>query len=490
MKTFAEISKTAQDRMDSVASVLTGLGTRSDKARSYQVKAAPDFPDEWLEELYDGSGLCAKLVDKFVQEMFREGFELLPTTGKEGGRSEDDEAEAVEVGRQIKQALKDHGFIQGLREGERKARLFGGAVMWPQVTAPGELYEPLDFDSVTGLEGNRVIDARYVRPYELYTEGPKIGDVATYQIRPETKRTGAKNAAHQPSVVIHETRLIKFMGLPSVSSFKNERPGWGKSVLEKYWHEIVDYLSTWLAITHLTQDSAQAVIYIKGLYDILSTADGESKLINRLSFANIQRSITRMFLMESEEKFERHQHQMNGLEKIAESQGHRVAMVADMPNMVLFGKGPTGLQNDGGAEMKNWSSTVAAFQEEKIEPKVQTCIKILQAAKLAPVTESVEVRFNSILVMTPSEKAEIRAKNASANASEITSQVLLPEEVALSQYHPSGYSSDISIRRDIRKRALDVAAENMVDRMTQMAEGDEEEAEGGADGGDATSGQE
>lgn len=452
-----DVMDSINDRMDSFVSSLTGLGSRSDKARSYVIARATDLDDEDLEELYDGNAFAAKIVDKYVEEMFREGFEVVIDT--------EDDAEGLEMGRMVKNALYETGLVDGVREGVWGARFAGGAVLWPQVNdGSSDLAEPLNEGTMFSFEGLRTTDARYVtieKTYDDPSEG-NFGSVSHYRIQDDSHNRRGKNATAEQDVVIHESRLIVFHGYRSVSRNKQWRPGWGKSVLERVLDELMDFSSAWMAISHLIQDSAQTVAYIKGLFGFMKSASGQKTILKRMSLTNIQRSVSRLVMMDSEERFERQTHNMTDLDEIAREFGVRLSGATDMPLELLLGVKVAGIGDNGESQEKLWQNTVKAKQEQ-IARHLIRCIRILNKTGVVNIPEdaSIDIKFNPLEQPSETEKADIRLKTAQANQIDIGSEVLLPEEAALSTYRVGGFSTEIQIDHNVRRKVLDEAIKAM-----------------------------
>src|ERR1035437_4022501 len=89
----------ASVRADSWINCATGLGTWQDKTQYSSFAPVRRLFDSELTNLFSGSAMCAKVVEKRVKEMYRRGYEIESATpkGERGGKPAVKASEADEL---------------------------------------------------------------------------------------------------------------------------------------------------------------------------------------------------------------------------------------------------------------------------------------------------------------------------------------------------------------------------------------------------------
>jgi hypothetical protein len=118
-----------------------------------------------------------------------------------------------------------------------------------------------------------------------------------------------------------------------------------------------------------------------------------------------------------------------------------------MPQTLLYGDAPGGLNTDGAAGQQHWERTCAGRWDEALYPALSDLYRLLFAAQRGPfkgkAPDSWDIVRNPIYVPTAIETATIRKTNAEADAAYVTALVLTPEHVARSRFRETGYGDDI-----------------------------------------------
>lgn len=147
--------------------------------------------DDQLSGLYYGNDIAKLIVDAYVDEAFRVGYEL--SIPEDSDNSQKDELDVWKPA--IDQAVQDL-----LRWG----RLFGGAAIYLDVDDGENLEEPLDVDKIKSINSLRVFDRRYVWPLG-YDSDPTSPN---YWL-PEFYGFGGSLAGAITSPRVHHTRLLR-----------------------------------------------------------------------------------------------------------------------------------------------------------------------------------------------------------------------------------------------------------------------------------------
>jgi hypothetical protein len=234
----------------------TGLGTARDKTIQGVFLGYSPTDMGTLSSLYHGDDLSARIIDIPGDEMMRRPFKV--TVGNEGA----DKWLASE----FKRLLARGALLDGLRWG----RLFGGA--WCIVGAEDGLpaSEPFQAERANGVDWLRVVDRRFMWPITYYQQGPKMGTPSRYVV----SQTYAGVA--QGSYLIHESRMIKFGGVPTGIRERNLNASYDYSVLDRCWPQLRLFSTLWKGVELLITEGPQAVYKVKGLANKMMAGQGDA----------------------------------------------------------------------------------------------------------------------------------------------------------------------------------------------------------------------
>lgn len=429
MGLFARLAKVFQTeppvtRKDSWENPTTGSGTARDKVMAGAFYPGYLLTDVELDALYYHNALAAKKVDKLVDATFRAGFKL------EG----DNEENALEKWCKSK-------AVPILKHADKLARCYGGSAIW---VGTGE-------DPKTPLNELRipnffmVIDRRHLAVHEYYSDAksPKFGQPMTYQM---------SDPLGGFSVIIHETRLLRFDGIEVDRRTRHLLKGWSYSVLQRPYDELRAAGQSFQALDNLLVDASQAVYKIKDLHMKLAT--DKENIHTRLQLLDAQRFSGKGIAIDADsEDFERKQTPFSGLADLSDRVMIRVAAAFDMPVSELFGDQPSGLQATGEADQASWHNSIREHAEY-LQNHV-TIMARLGAMLLGMNPDDVEVTWNNPAQPTAKEQADQEKIQAERDKIYLDSGVWLPEEVAIARVGSGGVEIDV----DARKAALELSLE-------------------------------
>ncbi len=157
---------------------------------------------------------------------------------------------------------------------------------------------------------------------------------------------------------------------------------------------------------------------------------------------------------------------MGGLPEMVDRSWQRLASAARMPLTVLMGMSPAGMNATGESDTRHWYDQVKSYQEHALRPRLLRLVRcIARGLQLDPLAW--DVCFPSLWQTTEKENAELRKLVAETDAMYIDKGVLLPEEVALSRFGASGYSTETHVDLEAREAMLKAETEKAVDKATK-----------------------
>lgn len=445
-------------RADAWQNWQTGIGTPGDKTTAGRFFPVLRLFDSELRDLYNGSDLAAKIVEKRPKEMLRRGFKLKADEVKESD-VKDLREHATEVLR-----LEDQ-----LLEAAIWGRLFGGDLLLLGCDDGGFPWEPLDEQRIRTFGYLNQVDRRYAYAQTYYSDplSPKYGLPETYLIISGVGnlRTGPnlpKPAMSQilkngwQATIIHETRCIRFDGNPVEIQSRQQLAGWTWSVLQRVYNIVRGFDHAFDSTNYLLSDAAQAVLKLHGLMAAIS-AGRRQEVAARVALIEETRSVARAVLLDAatNEEFERHETPLSGVADILDRWMARLAAAADMPQTELFGAAPKGLNATGESDTRKWYDTIATEQTQILGPKISRLFRLMCLSDDCPIGKKdvkFEVTFLPLWSPTDGELADTRQKNAQRDVAYIQEGVVTPEEVALglTEIYPS---LDVEAREQAMKGA-------------------------------------
>lgn len=420
-------------RSDSWVNMALGFGTSRDKTQGSSFLPSSKLTDIELAALYRHCDYAAKIVNVYPREAMREGYCL---SGLDGEK--------------IKKAEKFLAPWDLKRQNTNAAiwgRLFGGGALWFGTEDGAMPNQPMgDTPKITFM---RFYDRRFLQPYRFYETGPKVGLPETYMLFSAER--------HAKVAEIHESRLIIFPGARTEALAKRENNGWDDSVLQVAYEAIRSEGGVWKSIETLVSDANQAVFKISKLWSMMSTQKGE-ELRTRVQLMDLMRSVSRAILLDKDtEDFERKMTTFTGLDNLSDKAKQRVASAAEIPVTVLTGESPAGLNATGDSDLRWFFARVHAYQETELEPIILPQIRLILKQEGSPLrpeeVEELTLKWKPLWSATDKERAEIFKLRADANVAQVGAEIVLPEEVALSEYGGED-GGELRINTKARERIL------------------------------------
>lgn len=415
--------KKKQMQADGWSNVFTRLGTDYDKRTSH-VFAAKVLTYDECEALWRGGDLGARIVERPVDEMLRQGWDVAVPNDK--GRQDELAAQ-----------LEDLQVAERLREALYYARAYGGgAVLVGADDGAQNLAQPLG--AVREIRYLTALTTRELRAAEYYTDPreEKFGQPKLYELNPDSQ-----TAPQSTGMKIHESRLLVFQGNVTSRRMLQLNQGWGDSIFVRVADVLRDFDVVWDSAAYLMNDFAQAVFKIKGLAEIISSQDPDAAtaITKRMQTIEMSRSVIRGVLIDSEEGFERQQTPVAGLPEILEKFMFRLAAASEMPVSMLFGQAPAGLNATGDADIRFYYDHLKVRQDRTLRPPLERLIRMVFQTNGGTEPEQWSVQFRPLWQLTEAEQANMHVAQANADQVYLNAGVVSPEEVRQSRFG-NGYS--------------------------------------------------
>jgi phage-related protein (TIGR01555 family) len=454
----ARIRTAIARRFDSWANTLTGVGNALGKNNlTFSIGANDYLSLQDFENIYSFDGLAARVVDAVPKHALRHGFTV------QTGDAQTDSRVNASV-----EALR---LCESVTKAWTWGRLYGGGGLYLGCDDGNAPDEPLDEDNIRSFRWITDVDRRDLYPltWERDPNSPRFGMPLLYVL---TRMGGnASDTLH-----VHHSRVVRFEGVTPTRRRRLALQGWGESVLQRVYSELQAARSAFAASGVLLQEASQGVLKVKDLMDMMAADDSSDTMSRRLALMDQSRSVAKALLLDADgESFERVDvGSLTGVVDVMDRFVNMLAATSGIPVTVLMGQAPAGLNATGDSDIRNWYDELAAERQRVPKARIERVVRLLCAAKDGPtrgeVPEALKVGFPPLYQMTPGEQADLELKVAQRDQAYITTQVLTPEEVAVSRFRPEGWSAETSIDIDARK-AVQEADRNAVGAVDESAPG-------------------
>lgn len=435
----AAIIEGTQDkfRQDGYSNMLNKYGTAQDNSTAYQYNQEIVSNDLELIRLYEGNGLFTKIIDRPSEEAVKHGFDI--NYGDESiAEYVDDRMDALELEEKFSTA-------------EKWARLYGGSIIVMLVDDGRGLEEPLDWNNVRSIEELRVFERAIVQPdyssmyhfhfMDTLNSKKKFGEPEYYQV-----------FSIYGYFLVHRSRCLVFRNgrLPEQTTNAIYRY-WGIPEYVKIKRALRECITSHEDGVKLLERSVQAIYKMKNLANMLSTEDGENKVLQRLQVIDMARGILNSIAIDTDgEDYDFKTLQMSGIKDVIDATCNMLSAVTDIPQTILFGRSPAGMNSTGESDFENYYNMVENIQKQNMKANARIVIDLIlkQGALEGAIPEApkYKVKFAAMWSMSDTEKANVEQTKAQTEYTKaqtaqiyMDSNALDPSEVRKSLASEGGF---------------------------------------------------
>jgi len=414
---------------DGWSNIYTGQGIEGkDKFLGTSFGRVARFTEQQLSDLYRGDGFAKRIIDFPTGEMIREWFEV-------NGDTDGD----------INKYLATIRTRQAVLMALRWARLHGGAIVVMIINDGGSLDTPLNEANVRGIEAFHIYERWRITwtTADLYQDpnDPKFGTLEYYHVSPVSE------GGISPFTV-HETRILKFDGMPVSNKVRQENNGWGDSYIQSVYNELANLTGSFYAARNVLDDFVQILIKIENLQELIA-AGNEALVRKRLEIIDMGRHMMNTIMLDAREDYEKHSSSIAGMSDVLQKMGEALSTVTEIPMTLLFGQSPKGFNAKDDGSLRKWYDKVAQDQEDELRPNLERLVYLSMISKEGPTSGSEikdwSITFNPLWQPTEQEIVDMRNKQAETDKIYIDSGVLFPEEVATSRFGGDEYSIETKL---------------------------------------------
>lgn len=432
--------------LDTFQNQLARLGSNSDNIISAATYPLTRLSRNYnlLNSLYRNSWIIGKIVNAIPDDMMKNGWDITAELKPE----DTDRINKLTQRTKIKEKLLKALYW---------ARLYGGSGAIMIIDGhEDKLDEPLDYDDIMpgSFCGLMVVD-RWSGIYpslEVITDhrDPDLGMPKYYEVK--------DNATHKLISKVHHSRVLRFIGKELPYYEEITEMGWGASIIEHVYEELVKRDSTSWNIASLVFQANLLVDKVDGMDQFLAATDPEiqSNFYNLKSAQNQMRSNNGMMIIGKDEEITPIQYTFAGLSDISETQMLDISGAAEIPMTKLFGRAPAGMNATGESDLQNYYDMVAQKQETELKSQLSKLLPVMFMSEFGYIPDDLDTKFNPISTPTEDKVAEIVGKKVDS-ISKTFNDGIINQRMAMRELHELSYTTNMftSITDDDIEKADD-----------------------------------
>ncbi len=392
-------------RADGYVNLLNRYGTEKDPSEQYEFVAEPTVPDELLSTYYEGNGLFAKIIDTPAEEAIKHSFTLKDIT--------DSKMEDF-----YREALDELDWDETAMTAIKWARLFGGSIAVMLINDGRGLEEPLDWKNIQSIDDIRVYDRSLIQPdynsmfsYDpqdpFRTRGSRLGMPEYYNV---CSRFG--------NFTVHDSRCLVFQnGILPENCSNSIYQIWGMPEYIRIKRAIRDAELAHSSGPKMLDRSVQAVYKMKDLAAELATEEGEDKVLKRLQTIDMARGLLNSITIDSEgEDYDFRTFQFSGVSDIIDSTCNFLSALTSIPQTILFGRAPAGMNSTGESDMENYYNFIDRIRNRMLKGNLRYLLSILFQAGVSTgeieEVPKIKIAFNPLWSLSELEQAQLEQTKA------------------------------------------------------------------------------
>lgn len=351
-------------RQDGYSNMLNKYGTKQDNSTAYTYSGEVMTDDQQLTNLYAGNGLFANIIDRPSEEAVKHGLDI----------DFDDE----DIKEYVEEKLEDLDYEEKFATAERWARLYGGAIIVMLVDDGKKLEEPLDWSAVKGIEELQV----YERPL-VQLDSSSLYQYNWKDPQEEKRKIGEPEKYHVSSIygsfTVHRSRCLVFRNgkMPQRIMSENYRY-WGVPEYDRMKRELRECTTSHGDGVKLLERSVQAIYSMNNLSNMLATEEGENKVLQRLQVIDMARSILNSIAIDNDgEQYRYETLSLAGVKDVIDSTCNMLSAVTKIPQTILFGRSPAGMNSTGESDFENYYNMVEGIQKQNMKKNTRTIIDLI-----------------------------------------------------------------------------------------------------------------
>lgn len=342
-----------------------------------------------LEGAYRTNWLAGVAVDAIAEDMTKQGINLHGL----------DDAETMQT------FLVNSGCWSALTDAIRWSRLYGGAIAYINIEGQ-DPSSPLLIDRIPkgSFAGLMIFDRHQIQPNlsDIIQSGPSAGLPASYTVI-QNDNLGIQ------SMIVHHTRVIRFIGnrLPARQAAMEST--WGASVLEKFIDRLISFENANAGAAQLIQKAHLRVVKINKMREVFAQGgQAEANLIKSFEHMRLMQSIEGLTLLDKNDDFQTSSYSFSGLSDVMLHLLEQISGALGIPLVRLMGQSPAGLNATGQSDLQNYSNTIHQKQENDLREGISRLIAVVHRSLFGiAIPDSASFDFIPLHSMSVTEKVAV-----------------------------------------------------------------------------------
>jgi len=414
-------------RGDSFENMVSGLGTSRDLTTQSTVSRRSPQSCSALTALYRFDGYTKRFIDVVPDQATRKGWKVVSKS------EEGEEPDQVLMSEEDKRL----NINENVGDALRWARLYGGSVILI-VNEDEDLSEPMDRDNPGEILNLAVFDRREISALSWNDDlsSPNFREVESWQLSPSMSGGSGFVGGE-----VHRSRVIYFPGSKLPPSVRVENMGFDDSVVEAAYDQLRNKNVLDSQMARLSHDARTRVLKLRGL-DTKGLSDARDALLKRAKLIAQTINLTGVLLLLEGETFESSVDNVAGWAQLDDKSRQALSAVTAIPQSILFGDSPSGLNTDGASGRNNFGDVIAAIQNHLLRRRLEELYTILMNGPEG--SQAVwALEFNPFFEVTEQETATLKKTYAETDQIYINTGVIGPDDVARSRFSDRGWEPEI-----------------------------------------------
>ncbi len=426
-KTKAKIIQT-----DGWYNLITGMGTSKDKG-TYSQLSWSSTSRHTAEGFFTADEMGSKIARIIPYDGIREGVTW----------NMDKSADQEKVIKFVEKEFRRLKARQTMLWAWTLARAYGGSVIYMSISDGRSISQPVNWNKVKKINALKVID-RWELDYnnlDLISNlsDPKFGTPRHYRYQP------TENVANSEEIKIHNSRIIRFDGMPLPTRLYVQNNYWHDSIYGALGNAIRNYATNHESLGPIIQAIAQPVYRIEGMSEALSM-DKDELILKKLKQVELMRSTSQAIVLDKEDEFQTVAHNVTGGKDLVDLTIQRLVAGTDIPHTRLLGQSPSGLGATGQAELINYYDSVKSLQELYLQEPIEILVDAIFAQSGAvSKPEDFDFKFNPLFQQDRESEIKSRMMQAKVDKDYFDMGVATVDEIASSRYGTGRYSYETVI---------------------------------------------
>jgi hypothetical protein len=381
------------------------VGNGRDRTAYNTVGGAALLTQAHLENLYMGDGFARRIVDLPATEMVRAGYTI----------------DGLDDSEEVLAALENIQAMEHVIKALKWGFLYGGALIVALLDDGAvELSEPLNPERIRAVDQLRVYDRWQVSRNRRYTDPAdrRFGKTEIYQISPMVGTP----------YTVHESRCIVIDGMETPDRLRDMSDGWGNSRLQQCWEQLSRFNLSHIWANALLERAQQAVHGIPNLTEVLRQPNGADVVRARLNAVDMARGINNTVAIDAAESYDLKATSLTNVPDLIDRFSLSLSAVSGIPETLLFGRSPGGLNSTGKSDLENWYAAVEQMQRTTLLPILDQIVA-WQLYADGRYTDDYLIQFSPLSVPSEKEVMETRLAKAKVHEIYVNMQALDPSEV-------------------------------------------------------------